>query len=262
MSPSFRRLLNVRCPVHLLTIQIPRLCKFSKRAHSSKRFHKLFLLVIRDLDVDEKGPNDLEIRGRSPNYGKKDVQFRSFPTNSTWSSNVSQAVSTFSRREEESWLRSLPRKLWNFLFHRDDSQSIDDVVPFYRWLPILSGVTIPFSILLQIPGCTERWFVCLLPSFLIRGVFKLKFFKCRYVRTLDNLTIQSRPNPPILLAANIVAMVAALIANICLITRFLEKKVKRMTIISLCLLSVHGKKRAFLISFFSQLPTKTDVCIS
>jgi hypothetical protein len=35
-------------------------------------------------------------------------------------------------------------------------------------------------------------------------------------------------------------MAAALVANVCLIIRFLEKRVKQMTIIALCLLSVHG----------------------
>lgn len=35
-------------------------------------------------------------------------------------------------------------------------------------------------------------------------------------------------------------MVAALVANVCLIVRFLEKRVKQMTIVALCLLSVHG----------------------
>lgn len=111
---------------------------------------------------------DLEFRGRSPNYGRKDVQFRSFPTNSTWSSNFSTAIDTTSDHESRVLLklRSAFRKIWNFAFRRDDSQSIDDVVPYYRWLPILSGVTIPFSILLQIPGCTERWSVPHLPPFL------------------------------------------------------------------------------------------------
>ncbi|GJJ10621.1 hypothetical protein Clacol_004848 [Clathrus columnatus] len=188
----------------------------------------------KELEAEEKGTsNDIEFRGRSPNFGKKDVQFRSFPTNSTWSSNISNFSTS---PPEEPWFRSSLRRIWNFIFHRDDSQSIDEVVPYYRWLPILSGVTIPFSILLQIPGCTERWFVPLLPL--------------KYVRTLDNQTVQSRQNPPILLAANIVAMIAALAANICLIIRFLEKKVKRMTIISLCLLSVHDVINVVAVTIF------------
>ncbi|KAF8581278.1 voltage-gated potassium channel [Ramaria rubella] len=104
----------------------------------------------------------------------------------------------------------------------------DEFIPNYRWLPILSGVTIPFAILLQIPGLTERW----------------------YVRTDDNRTIDSRPNPSTLLAANILAMAAALIANICLIVRFLEKRVKQMTVIALCLLSIHDVINTVTVTVF------------
>ena len=42
------------------------------------------------------------------------------------------------------------------------------------------------------------------------------------------------------MAANILAIVAALVANICLMLRFLEKRVKQMTIVALCFLSTHG----------------------
>ncbi|KAF8324297.1 uncharacterized protein EI90DRAFT_3129999 [Cantharellus anzutake] len=31
--------------------------------------------------------------------------------------------------------------------------------PKYRWLPIISGLLVPFSILLEIPGLTEHWYV-------------------------------------------------------------------------------------------------------
>ncbi|KIJ29275.1 hypothetical protein M422DRAFT_71237 [Sphaerobolus stellatus SS14] len=148
----------------------------------------------------------------SPNPDRKDLRFRSFPSNSTWSSEL----------DYKSSRKCNPfRNIWNFILQHNpggiDTKTPEEFIPNYRWLPILSGVTMPVSLLLQIPGCTERW----------------------YVRTLDNQTVQSKPNPSILLAANILAMVAALIANMSLIWRFLERRVKQMTIISLCFLFIH-----------------------
>ena len=58
-------------------------------------------------------------------------------------------------------------------------------------------------------------------------------------------------------------MGAALVANICLIIRFLEKRVKQMTIIALCLLSVHGSSFDFYaedLRQFDFIPHRRNQC--
>ncbi|KAF8522657.1 hypothetical protein JB92DRAFT_3094201 [Gautieria morchelliformis] len=159
----------------------------------------------------------------SPNHGRKDTRFRTFPSISTWSTRSSfTAIKRFS-------FRRFVQKSWAFVLQNDGHHGHnEEFIPNYRWLPILSGVTIPFAILLQIPGLTEHW----------------------YVRTANNKTVESLPNPPLLLVANVIAMAAALAANICLIIRFLEKRVKQMTIIALCLLSMHDVVNALTVTVF------------
>lgn len=64
-------------------------------------------------------------------------------------------------------------------------------------------------------------------------------------------------------------MVAALVANVCLIVRFLEKRVKEMTIVALCLLSVHGlftslhaqDQRHIVISYITDLVNAVTVIV-
>ena len=92
-------------------------------------------------------------------------------------------------------------------------------VPNYRWTPIISGIIIPFSILLEIPGLTVRW----------------------YIKTEANKTVDSKPNPVILDIGLAVSLACAVIANIGLILRFLEKRVQTVTLICITFLTVHGK---------------------
>jgi potassium channel subfamily K, other eukaryote len=102
---------------------------------------------------DPHPTNDLEFEypRRSPNHGRKDTRFRSFPSISTWSTRSSSSVTKhFS-------FRRVVQKLWAFILQNDGRHNEEDFIPNYRWLPILSGVTIPFAILLQIPGLTEHW---------------------------------------------------------------------------------------------------------
>lgn len=88
----------------------------------------------------------------------------------------------------------------------------------YRWLPIFSGIVIPFSILLEIPGLTEHW----------------------YIVTENNQTIESRKNSALLDAGMSISMACALIANIAIVFRFLERKVRTSTLIAIATLSIHG----------------------
>ncbi|KAG5219815.1 Tandem pore domain k+ channel [Salix suchowensis] len=68
--------------------------------------------------------------------------------------------------------------------------------------PILSGFVIPFAILLEIPGLTEHW----------------------YIRTVDDKIVESRMNPAILVIGMAISMGIGLLANICLVLRFLERR--------------------------------------
>ncbi|KAF8268326.1 hypothetical protein EI94DRAFT_1727948 [Lactarius quietus] len=116
---------------------------------------------------------------------------------------------------------SLPRclvKIKEVLFgtpiHPDEAEVS---APHYRLTPILAGCIIPFSILLQIPGLTEHW----------------------YVRTSGNETVEARSNSPLLEASLVLSMVLVVFANLALICRFLERRVKRCTILCIVALTLH-----------------------
>jgi len=89
----------------------------------------------------------------------------------------------------------------------------------HRTLPVISGLVIPFSILLEIPGLTDSW----------------------YLRTYGNVVVETRPNPvsfDVLLA---MSMLFAVLANLSLICRFLEKgPVLVTTLITIASLTIHG----------------------
>ena len=105
-----------------------------------------------------------------------------------------------------------------FFFPKPQPGETARYVPYYRYSPIISGVVIPFSILLEIPGLTEHW----------------------YIRTEANKTIESRPNPAILDVGLAFSMACAVFANICLILRFSEKWIKATTLFCILFLTCHG----------------------
>ena len=89
----------------------------------------------------------------------------------------------------------------------------------HRILPVISGLVIPFSILLEIPGLTDSW----------------------YVRTDGNVIVESLPNPASLDVLLAISMFFAVAANVSLICRFLEKgTVLTMTLITIASLTIHG----------------------
>ncbi|VDB92444.1 unnamed protein product [Peniophora sp. CBMAI 1063] len=90
-------------------------------------------------------------------------------------------------------------------------------IPTYRYLPFVSGALIPFSILLEIPGITERW----------------------YVRKENGFVVESRNNTTLLNVALGLSLGSACIANGALLLRFFERRVAAMTIICLLFLTVH-----------------------
>ena len=130
----------------------------------------------------------------------------------------SSSMHNFSRPLLPRWLLKIKEVL--FASHDDH----DEYVPNYRRLPIISGSLIPFSILLEIPGLTEHW----------------------YVRTDGNQIVETRPNPPLVIVAMSFSMALALLANAALVYRFLERRVKASTIVCIIALTLHGKAVSFL----------------
>jgi len=93
----------------------------------------------------------------------------------------------------------------------------DYIPPKYRWTLILSGLLQPFSILLEIPGLTEHW----------------------YVHTVNKGPVAYKPNPVLLDVGLAISMACAVVANIALISRFLERRVLPSTVITIVGLSIH-----------------------
>ena len=92
----------------------------------------------------------------------------------------------------------------------------------YRFLPIISGILIPFSILLSLPSLTDPW----------------------YIRTdANNMTLESRPNSFLLNLGMGFSMACSVLANICLILRFAERKVLGMTWLCILFLTLHGESQ-------------------
>ncbi|KAJ6470255.1 hypothetical protein C8R47DRAFT_1325312 [Mycena vitilis] len=108
-------------------------------------------------------------------------------------------------------------KIQELISPKTTQQDLESYLPNYRYTPIISGIIIPFSILLEIPGLTEHW----------------------YIRTENNKTVENVPNPRILNIGLGFSMACALVANICLVVRFLEKKVKVMTLGCIIFLTIH-----------------------
>jgi hypothetical protein len=128
----------------------------------------------------------------------------------------SSSMITFSRHSLPKWLLRIKEVL--FTSHQSSSSEDVSSLPNYRRIPIISGSLIPFAILLEIPGLTEHW----------------------YVRTSDRQIIETRPNPPLVIISMSFSMALAVLANIALIQRFLERHVKRNTIICIVALTLHG----------------------
>lgn len=176
----------------------------------------LEVLNEEDADYIVEEPND-------NNYAPRQRQFSSATAFNSFSK-------SFLSVETPTWLEHIK----TFVF--PPKENIESFIPNYRQIPIISGLLIPFSMcglflldlfdylitiilssLLQIPGVTVRW----------------------YIRTENSQVVQSRANP-ILDVCLAFSLACALLANMCLITRFLEKRVKTMTIFCTVFLTIHG----------------------
>ena len=99
--------------------------------------------------------------------------------------------------------------------------------PTYRTLPIISGILIPFSLLLSIPSLTSHW----------------------HIRTDSNsVTIETHSDPLLLTLGMGFSMACGVLANICLVIRFAERNVLRMTWLCILFLTLHGKHQPKVIS--------------
>jgi potassium channel subfamily K len=122
-------------------------------------------------------------------------------------------VSTFSTPRPSAWWSRVKSAL------TPNSSPDPNNIPHYRLAPILSGVVIPFSILLEIPGLTEHW----------------------YIRTGEGgKTVQTKRNTAILETGAVVSFVCAVVANAFLVMRFLEYKVLAATVACIGFLTIHG----------------------
>jgi potassium channel subfamily K, other eukaryote len=180
-----------------------------------------------DRDQDIEGLDDfeenqgIESADGAENEGESR---RSVPLTSTWTIS-SSSIHTFSRPSLPNWLVKIKDVLFG------SQQDDDEYLPNYRRSVIISGSLIPFSILLEIPGLTEHW----------------------YVRTSGYQIVETRKNPPLVIVALSFSLALAVLANIALVNRFLERRVKGSTIISIIALTIHGKFWTFPSYTFTQV---------
>jgi len=165
-------------------------------------------------DDQEDGPEDVEelddFEDDVDEDGDQPEQGIPLTSTATFSSS---SITNISRPSLPKWLVKIKEALFGSRGEREQ------IVPNYRRTPIISGSLIPFSILLEIPGLTEPW----------------------YVRTYGSQTVETRKDPPLVLIAISISMALAVLANVALIFRFLERRVKRNTIICIVSLTIHGK---------------------
>ena len=161
--------------------------------------------IIHDLEIDE------HYAGRDNDGDETSFRPR-----------LRRRLSSFSRFSTISSTPSAPPawylKAKAILNPKTTHHDIESCIPHYRHTPIISGIVIPFAILLEIPGLTEHW----------------------YIRTSQNNTVETKKNPAILNVALGLSITCALVANISLVFRFLEKKVKVSTVICVVFLTFHG----------------------
>ena len=98
----------------------------------------------------------------------------------------------------------------------------------YRILPIIAGILIPLSVLLSIPSLTSRW----------------------HVQADGKVTLEARPNPLYHVVAMSLSLACGVLANICLVLRFAERSIKKMTLLCILLLSMNGSCLPSRLQFF------------
>ncbi|GAA94061.1 hypothetical protein E5Q_00708 [Mixia osmundae IAM 14324] len=111
--------------------------------------------------------------------------------------------------------------------------------PKTRYLPLLSGTLVPFAILLEIPGLTQRWYV-------------------KTASKYTNEVLDSQKNPVLLDVALGISIGMAIIANICLVMRFLERRVWITTVIACIALTFHDCINISALTYFGVVHSVSD----
>ncbi|KAE8272085.1 hypothetical protein A4X09_0g248 [Tilletia walkeri] len=122
----------------------------------------------------------------------------------------------------------------------DDADSEDEEakVQIYRKTPIISGILAPFSIMLEVPGFTSSWYIS-------TG------------RELGNVVYEK--NPVLLDIGLAFSMAFAVLANLCIILRFLEvMRPKKSTLIAMVLLTLHDSINVAALAIFGKAHAVDD----
>ncbi|BGP34848.1 Potassium channel [Rhodotorula toruloides] len=109
-----------------------------------------------------------------------------------------------------------------------DSSEYHYVKPEFRDLPILSGLVCPFSVLLDIPGLTTRW----------------------YIRTEGYNIVETQPNPALLDVGQAISLAFGVLANAALVWRFLEHRPRVCTWVAIVALTMHDALNITIVTWF------------
>jgi potassium channel subfamily K len=175
-----------------------------------------------DLETNDEDDNESYDPLADPNPRRRLHRLGSATDDTLFSSSTQKSPSSTTVSAKRSWYS----RIKDYVFPPEESESsLEKFVPNYRWTPIISGVVVPFALLLEIPGLTEHW----------------------YIRTEANQVVESKSNSAILDVGLAISMACGLCANICLILRFLERRVKTVTILTMAFLTIHGTLSSFAI---------------
>ncbi|GEM10803.1 potassium channel subfamily K, other eukaryote [Rhodotorula toruloides] len=117
-----------------------------------------------------------------------------------------------------------------------DSSEYHFVKPEFRALPILSGLVCPFSVLLDIPGLTTRW----------------------YIRTDGYNIVETQPNPALLDVGQAISLAFGVVANAALVWRFLEHRPRICTWVAIVALTMHDAINITIVTWFGVVHRGAD----
>ncbi|KAG5651636.1 hypothetical protein H0H81_007979 [Sphagnurus paluster] len=158
--------------------------------------------------VDEPDEESLPIDDHDDNDIIDQLEREQYPDRAPRKKRLFTTLSTFSTMSGASGISNWWTRTKRFLNPRTSAADMEAYVPHYRLMPIISGIIIPFSILLEIPGITADWYISI---------------------DENNNIVGTRPNTPILDIGLSFSIALAVLANLCLVVRFLEKKINGLT---------------------------------
>ncbi|KZS97352.1 voltage-gated potassium channel [Sistotremastrum niveocremeum HHB9708] len=185
----------------------------------------IVLNMERDSGDDGDG-DEADDNRESHNEKSSNPLSRVWTKQSSKGSVASSSDSTFAVRTHFKWFYAIK----HFILQTgpfDDPHH--EFIPNYRWTPIISGIAVPFAILLEIPGLTDHW----------------------YQPISGPNPVAPKSNPPILIAGIAISMISAILANASLIVRYLEKRPREMTIIAIASLTIHDLLNVICMAAFA-----------